>query len=142
MSELPHTEPRAPSDAFVYGTLQVPAVLLRVLGRVPAMLSAELHGFVRGHVRGQTYPAIVPRAGSSVSGAVLLSVQASEWRLLDAYEGELYDPTEVTVTIMGQTRPARCYVLRAQSAGLFDPAPWSLEKFIQADLKAYLDELS
>lgn len=131
------------SHAFVYGTLRVPAVLARVLGRVPALVNAELRDYRRGRVVGQSYPAVLAAPGATVDGAVLLDVRDGEWPLLDAYEGELYVRREVTVTLDTQLScEAHCYVLAPGSAHLFDPAPWSLETFVERDLGELLRELA
>jgi gamma-glutamylcyclotransferase (GGCT)/AIG2-like uncharacterized protein YtfP len=128
--------------AFVYGTLQVPTVLERVLGRVPRMTVAQLQDYQRGRVSGQSYPAIVAAYGESVTGSVLFDLNDAEWSLLDAYEGELYARHKITVTIDNQQpREADGYVLRPEHSHLFDPTPWSLERFVDHDLATFLNEL-
>lgn len=131
-----HTHSR---PAFVYGTLQVPAVLERVLERLPTLSAASLRGYRRGRLVGLSYPAIIPAANAITEGALLVDLRDDEWPLLDAYEGELYARHRVTVTSSnGAARDAVCYVLRPEYAHLFDPTPWSLETFVTRDLAAFL----
>lgn len=127
--------------AFVYGTLQVPAVLEHVLGRVPAIRPAVLAGYRRGRVLGQSYPAIVAAVGATVGGALLLDVNSADWERLDAYEGQLYARCSVSVIFDQHQCPAHCYVLRPEYAHLFDPTPWSLEDFLEGDLTTFLCDL-
>lgn len=132
----------AATHAFAYGTLQVPEVLSRVLGRVPKLAQAQLADYRRGRVLGQSYPAVVAAHGSCVEGAVLFDLRDDEWRRLDAYEGELYERHMVAVTCnSAQTWTASCYVLRPHYARLFDPAPWSLSEFVERDLATFLHDL-
>jgi len=131
-----HTDGR---PAFVYGTLQVPAILERVLERVPTLLQASLRGYQRGRLAGQVYPAIIPAADALTVGHLLVGLRDDEWPLLDAYEGQLYERHNVTVICTDEVaRGATCYVLRPEYADLFDPTPWSLETFVVRDLAAFL----
>jgi gamma-glutamylcyclotransferase (GGCT)/AIG2-like uncharacterized protein YtfP len=138
MDDLPPGDSQ-PSRVFVYGTLQVPHVLKRVLGRAPTMVAATLDGYRRGRVVGKSYPAVVAEPLAQVDGAVLCDVSSGDWPLLDAYEGELYTRTMVTVTLDDFRKcGAACYVLRAGCEQLFDPTPWSLEHFLERDLATFL----
>jgi gamma-glutamylcyclotransferase (GGCT)/AIG2-like uncharacterized protein YtfP len=127
--------------AFVYGTLQVPAVLERVLGRVPPLRPAELRHYRRGHVSRQRYPAVVPSPNDCVTGSVLSELRETDWQSLDAYEGSLYARQAVVVTVDGLAWTVQSYVLRPEHAHLFDEQPWSLERFVERDLLAFLAEL-
>lgn len=127
--------------AFVYGTLQVPAVLQRVLGRVPPLRSAELRHYRRRHVSRQRYPAVVPSPNESVVGSLLYDLRETDWPLLDAYEGSLYAREHVAVTVSGQTHDVQCYVLRPEYAHLLDEQAWSLEQFVERDLVGFLEKL-
>lgn len=100
-------------DFFVYGTLCVPAVLKRVLGRECNDLTfqdAILPGYTRHCVKGEDYPAIVDRRatdtilghqleeeenitrGTFVSGLTIMDVRA-----LDIFEGDEYKRRKVVV---------------------------------------------
>lgn len=140
MNDVLSSHDHHPNRAFVYGTLQVPQVLERVLGRVPEMLPAVLHHYQRGRVVGQSYPTIVASPYARVDGVVLF-VGAEDWPRLDHYEGELYVRRGVTVTLADQqTCQAACYVLGSGYGHLFDPTPWSLEGFVERDLTTFLHD--
>lgn len=135
----------APASApalFAYGTLQLPVVLERVLGHVPTLAPAVLHGFARRCVRGQRYPAIVERAAEHVEGSVLFGLGPNDWRKLDTYEGNLYSREAVTVMLDdGSALPAQTYVLAPTSLHVLGRDVWSLARFIEQDLAAFLAEL-
>lgn len=134
--------PVAATALFVYGTLQLPAVLDRVLGRVPSLTPGVLRGFVRRRVEGQRYPAIVEQTHEHVAGAVLSGLTNHEWPRLDAYEGRLYTRKAVTVLLEdGSTCDAQTYVLDSASLHLLSEDPWSLPRFVEHDLTAFLTEL-
>lgn len=84
---------------FVYGTLMFDAVLVTLLKRLPKSHPARLKGYRRFAIRDRVYPAIVPEAGSSVCGLVLLGLTAEERRILDEFEDEDYIKTPLTVHV-------------------------------------------
>lgn len=127
--------------AFVYGTLQVPAVLERVLGRVPPLRPAELRHYRRRRVSRECYPAVVPTLNETVLGSVLYELRETDWQSLDAYEGSLYTREHVAVAVDGQTRTVQCYVLRPEYAHLLGDEAWSLEQFVERELAVFLAEL-
>ncbi len=130
-------------STFVYGTLQVPTVLERVLGRVPPSASAVLQGFERRSIEGQCYPAIITAPGRQVPGCVLYALTDAEWASLDVYEGAMYIRQWVSVAL--DDGPPSCrvqsYVLRAEYTHLLGAGAWSLTHFIEHDLNAFLAEL-
>lgn len=80
---------------FVYGTLQMPAVQLRLYGRTISGQPDTLHGFRRAMILlDGLYPIAVPDPHSSISGAVLL-LTAAELQTTDAYEGPAYQRSPV-----------------------------------------------
>lgn len=131
----------APS-AFVYGTLQVPSVLQRVLGRVPPGAPAVVHDFERRCIEGQCYPAIVTAPGQRATGRVLFALTVAEWALLDVYEGAMYTRQWVSAMLSeGTACPVQSYVLRSEYSHVLGPGDWSLAHFVEHDLEAFLAEL-
>ena len=59
------------SCLFVYGTLMADEVLAPLLGRVPTRRTAIIHGFSRGCVKGEAFPAVL-RSGADAQVAGLL----------------------------------------------------------------------
>lgn len=134
--------PAPTTTAFVYGTLQLPEVLTRVLGRVPEMVPARLHDHRRGRLTGERYPAVIAAPGAHVEGCALLGLSDAEWRLLDVYEGDLYERRLATVTFAGNiVGRAHTYALATHAATHFDPSDWSLSEFVERHLADFLREL-
>lgn len=130
------------TTAFVYGTLQLPEVLTRVLGRVPAMAAARLHDHRRGRLSGERYPAVVEAPQHHVDGRLLLGLSPAEWSTLDAYEGDLYERRLATVTSSSnQVGEAQTYVLAGPARQRFEPVEWSLPEFVERHLADFLREL-
>ena len=128
--------------AFVYGTLMFPAVLNRLLGRVPATAAAVLPGYARRAVSGQHYPAIVNAPTSQVHGLLLHDITPTELALLDEYEGDQYLRTPVTVATPSGTRVrAECFVWRNELRSNLSNADWSVEDFENNHLAHYLHQL-
>ncbi len=94
---------------FAYGTLQIPEILERIIGRQLQGQRAELLGFRRGKVVRADFPGIVPDTAAAVSGWVLGPLSGADLKLLDLYEGELYQRILVTVQIAPQQQ-VQCWV--------------------------------
>jgi Gamma-glutamyl cyclotransferase, AIG2-like len=103
-------------DFFFYGTLVDADVRQLVLGRaVPddAVLRAELPGFRRYSVQGQSYPAAVPQTDASTDGVVMENVGVSDAAMLSCFEGVNYEARLCRVTVQDgdvQTREAWIFV--------------------------------
>ncbi|MEV4125214.1 gamma-glutamylcyclotransferase family protein [Nocardia sp. NPDC049707] len=76
---------------FVYGTLQFPEVLVELIGRCPESVAVELTGWRVAALPGRVYPGLVPAAGGVARGVVLSGLDAGEWAVLDAFEGDEYE---------------------------------------------------
>lgn len=116
---------------FVYGTLLVPEIARAVVGRVPPSLPAVLFDHARVTVEGCVYPAVTPRRGERVSGAVYLDLSPEELERLDAYEGELYQRRRVRISVNDTLDEALCYVVRPECVDRLSTRPWDLETFVR-----------
>lgn len=123
---------------FAYGTLQVPEVMERVLGRALTAVRATLLDHACFSLRGRVYPAIVERPGAAVEGIVYSGVGEQDLELLDLYEGSLYERRQAAAVSAGAHAPAFIYVLRAEHHALLDDKPWDLETFRREHLSPYL----
>lgn len=123
---------------FAYGTLLVPEVFERVVGRAIESRAALLRGYVRHSLRALPYPAIVARQGSEVAGAVYAGVDEDELRRLDAYEGELYDRRGVELCVGDERVSGYAYVLCDAHQGALSTPEWDLEQFRREHLASYL----
>lgn len=87
---------------FVYGTLLKPSVQEMVFGRTTPGHPDKLAGYKKHQIQlGQNvYPIIKPAAGGTVEGAVL-TVTPMELKLIDRYEGSVYQRQKVKL-VSGQ----------------------------------------
>ena len=79
---------------FVYGTLRVPEIRNRIVGREVLSISTnKLRDYKLSSVseEGQTYPIIIQDENSKeIIEGEILEVSEKELEALDAYEGDLY----------------------------------------------------
>jgi hypothetical protein len=116
---------------FVYGTLLFPEVQRALLLRVPTRRPATAAGWRVAALEGRIYPGLVAADGSA-SGALLLDLTPSEWRVIDAFEDDEY---ELRPIVVDTATNARAYVpapgLRPTAAG------WDRQDFARTELAAY-----
>jgi gamma-glutamylcyclotransferase (GGCT)/AIG2-like uncharacterized protein YtfP len=107
-SDRPYRVPVEPVDLFAYGTLQFPEVLRVLLGRAPIVSAASVAGWRIAALPGQVYPALVPASSATLaSGQLISDLSPAEWRILDAFETDIYDLRRITLT---EGRAAWAYV--------------------------------
>lgn len=109
-----------------------PDVLDALLDRVPEHRAAAVDGRRAVTVAGRVYPVLVPGTGR-VRGQLLTGVDDFEWRVLDAFEDELYDLTRLPLVGGGH---AWSYV--APDGFTDHEGPWSSEEFAHRHLDAYV----
>lgn len=93
------------SALFVYGTLQFPEVLTALIGRVPDHTPGTVYGWRIAALPGRVYPGLV-KGPYSAPGFLITGLSEAEWRILDAFEDDFYDLTELTLT---DGRTGWCY---------------------------------
>ncbi len=125
-------------DLFVYGTLMVPAVMVRVSGFERPGVAAKLYGFRCRTVRGEHYPAIVPDSDNWVSGLLYSGLSALELSRLDDFEGELYRRRSVRVDLYDRQCDAQAYVLDRRFVSVLSDRHWSLTQFLRDGLERFL----
>ena len=127
---------------FCYGTLMVPAVWLKVIGREVEAADAVLHGFVRRRVRGRCYPGLSPKPGGQAQGLLYSGLSARDFGRLDRYEGSEYRRLLLPVSLQsGKRERAWCFVTRKACRGALCRDGWSLQEFVGTHLGAYLRAL-
>ncbi|HEX2313221.1 MAG TPA: gamma-glutamylcyclotransferase family protein [Thermomonospora sp.] len=119
------------SGLFVYGTLRFPEVLSILLGRVPELEPATAAGWRVKALPGAVYPGLVPDPDAVAEGLLMTGLSEDERRLLDAYEGEEYEPRLLR---LDGGREGWAYVWRHETA----PHDWDIARFARRDLAAYL----
>lgn len=118
-----------PTDLFVYGTLQDPAVLATLLEHPPRSTPVTVPGWRVAPVRGQVYPALVRDADAVATGRHL-EVDDGQLAILDGFEGTAYERREVgRVTVAGRERPVQAWVAGPAVARSCEPGTWHLDGF-------------
>ncbi|WP_344863349.1 gamma-glutamylcyclotransferase family protein [Planomonospora alba] len=131
-------EGRAPAEGralFVYGTLMFPEVLRALLGRVPDSAPAEVAGWRAARLPGRVYPVLVPAPEGTARGLLITGLTAAEWRVLDEYEGPMYELRPVELT---DARRGWAYVSADPAAASAED--WDAGRFVAEHLDAYLGE--
>jgi gamma-glutamylcyclotransferase (GGCT)/AIG2-like uncharacterized protein YtfP len=106
-------------------------IMTAVEGCTCASMPASLRGFRRRPVRGETYPGIMPEQGAAVPGVVYFDLPDGAWARLDAFEGEMYQRTRVTVALDdGRELRAHAYVFRPAYATRLGTGDWDFETFL------------
>lgn len=128
-------------DLFVYGTLLCPEVWQGLCGPLPPRQPARLHGYRRGPLRGEVYPAITP-AAAHVDGALYRALTTDLVAALDVYEGDMYRRAHVQVHLPDGTRvDAQVYVIADPHAADVLESEWSLDEFRRAHLPEFITAL-
>jgi gamma-glutamylcyclotransferase (GGCT)/AIG2-like uncharacterized protein YtfP len=125
----------APAPLFVYGSLCFPDVLRALIDRVPPSEPATARGWRAAALRDRVYPALVPAEDKSADGLLLAELTRDEWRLLDAFEDDVYD---LALLQLNDDRAGWAYVATADE----DPAlphEWDPTTFEQTALPGYLE---
>ncbi|MCW8885733.1 MAG: gamma-glutamylcyclotransferase [Motiliproteus sp.] len=121
---------------FCYGTLALPGVVKRLIGRVPDGVQAKLENYVCRCIRDTDFPALVPRKKSEVTGTLYRNLSPQEIRILDDYEGQMYKRQQVWVELdQGKTEHSWVYVLRSQYYSKVLEQPWDVEKYLRFSLE-------
>jgi len=124
---------------FCYGTLEIPAVMLAVSGRLPASQPAELPGYRRGIIPGRAYPGIEP-ADDRVTGTLYRHPGAGALARIDRFEGAEYLRVRVTVATAHGKQRAWAY-LPKHARGRVGREPWDPNRFERQELTRYLRRL-
>jgi gamma-glutamylcyclotransferase (GGCT)/AIG2-like uncharacterized protein YtfP len=122
-----------PGALFVYGSLLFPEVLQALLHRVPDQSPATAVGWRVVALPGRVYPTLVPGEGSA-SGLLMVDLHGEEWRVLDAFEDEVY---ELRCLALLDGRRGWAYVCDDGSHTLSED--WDVDRFATRDLAAYVN---
>lgn len=88
---------------FTYGSLMFEPVWRRLVKHACASMRAELPGFRRERVAGETYPGIVPDRDARTIGRVYFGLDNEALERLDLFEGQAYRRSPVTAWITGHS---------------------------------------
>ena len=122
---------------FVYGTLLFPEILEGLTGRSFPMQKAELKDFKRRQVLQGDYPAIVEAKGESVTGKLIVNIDARSLEMLRFYEGDDYDCQKLEISVEEKSVQALVFVWKHDANMLTEP-DWDAEFFKRNFLQDYL----
>jgi gamma-glutamylcyclotransferase (GGCT)/AIG2-like uncharacterized protein YtfP len=126
-------------NLFTYGTLEVPAVMTAVTGRMFPAVDAVLPGFARFLVDGCVFPGIVAQPDAKTDGTLYEDLDANAMAMLDAYESFFYTRTAVSViTADNRDVSAWAYVMSSGEENRLSSTPWDRQRFIDNHLARYL----
>lgn len=122
----------AAGDAcFTYGSLMCADILARVTGRQLTGEPARLAGYRRHPVTGEDYPGLIEDPMGVLDGQLYRGLDATAWRRLDAFEGEMYERCALWVNpVGGEPCPAWCYIFRQEYRHLLGPGDWDFARFL------------
>ncbi|MGD2076657.1 MAG: gamma-glutamylcyclotransferase [Gammaproteobacteria bacterium] len=128
-----------PVRLFCYGTLMVPAVWLKVVGRPRDGADAWLEDYACRQVRGECFPGLLPKAGARTPGIVYRGLSQRDLECLDRFEGGAYERRLVPVQLAsGDSALAWCFVTRKPYRRRLSKESWSRRDFVSAHLNRYL----
>jgi gamma-glutamylcyclotransferase (GGCT)/AIG2-like uncharacterized protein YtfP len=127
---------------FVYGTLEIPQVVKKLLGTTLPSESAVLKGFERYMLINCHYPGIIRQEGAQVEGVLLHGITPKYLQLLDRYEDKIYKRQVVQVTnSKGQGVDTWVYVVPPRYKKQLTSRPWNRDYFVNTHLKRFLNVL-
>jgi len=134
------SQPRSDLDVFTYGTLVVPEVMEAVAGKSFPSTPAILEGYGAFLVEGECFPGITATSGGTVPGLLYLGVDPATVKLLDRFEGELYERKRVAVRSdpLG-LMSAQAYVVKADAKERLTTEEWDVDTFRKEHLEEWLE---
>jgi septum formation protein len=122
-------------NLFTYGSLQLPAIMARVVQTSYAHTAATLTGYQRFEVRGQTYPGLIESAKAQVEGVLYFDIDPAQWPALDAFESEYQ---RITVQVATAQGPVEAQTYRYLDQGNLLPSIWSFEHFKAVGVHSFM----
>ena len=119
------------SNLFVYGTLLSNKIWKSIVNREYSSDSAVLKVYARKKVKGKNYPGLIEQDGSVVEGKIYYDISEEDFRKLDAYEGEEYARTKVSVQLSsGKSIESFTYLFKKEYFGKLTKSEWALTGFL------------
>ncbi|HCL27784.1 MAG TPA: gamma-glutamylcyclotransferase [Candidatus Latescibacteria bacterium] len=123
---------------FAYGSLMIPRVMDRVAGRLFVQEPAQLQGYARYALRGETYPGLVEEEGVATDGVLWRDIGDDDLQRLDTFEGEWYERRTVWVVVGADQVQAETYVLIRTQQHRVSRRSWSRNRFESRYLQNFL----
>ena len=127
---------------FTYGSLMFDRVWSKVIGGVYKKSVATLHGYKRRKIRGAIYPALLPGTDVDyVEGIIYLSVNKSDTKILDEFEGEHYQKEMAECELSDGSSIIACvYVFKEQYRYLIEDEEWDPVWFSEVAIQLFSTE--
>lgn len=129
------------NNVFVYGTLLLPNIMEAVTGSSFESIPATLEGYRRLRLKNEVFPGLIADPEASTRGKLYLGVDAHALKLLDAFEGDLFDRQLLSVVAENGDRcQAYVYIVPEWNSSQLEDEPWSLKTFMQDDYETFMAE--
>lgn len=122
---------------FVYGTLTFPSIVKALTGRSYLMQTATLSNYFINSLDQKPYPGLTASHSESASGYILVNVDRSAFKILDAWEGDEYRKVSVTAHTSSGSVKTLAYVWDGPLKQL-TAQPWDRNEFTRLHLAWYL----
>jgi len=124
---------------FVYGTLEYPQLVKKLLGISLVGEHATLSGFERFLLVNRNYPGIIRNPAARVDEILYHGVTAKYFNSLDRYDDEFYERRRVVVeTSRSQSVTVWAYIIPLRYKRELSNKAWSREMFSSTQLKRFL----
>ena len=128
------------TNLFVYGTLMVSSIFVRIAGEDFPKQTGMLKDYGRFRVNGETYPAIIPMPGDHTDGIIYFNVNRLALQRIDAFEGDMYQRSRVVAQTSDNPRIiTHAYILRPEYSDWLTDERWRLETFQKQHQQAFID---
>jgi len=136
-------DPMNTTNLFVYGTLMVSSIFVRMAGQNFPKQSGILMDYARFRVKKAVYPAIIAQPGDHTDGIIHFNVNPLALQRIDAFEGDMYQRSRVFVQTSDNSRIiAHAYILRPEYRDWLTDERWRLETFQKQHQQAFIDSFN
>lgn len=126
-------------ELLAYGTLREPEVISTLTGRTYESEDVVLPGYLCRRLKGRVYPGMMLWYGDEVPATLYYGVDEDAVAVLDYFEDEIYDRTQISVKKRdGRMIEALAYLIPESRGDLLSDEPWDRERFRQQCLNEYL----
>ena len=125
-------------NVFAYGSLMYPTVWEKVVSGHYISCRAQLDGYRRLQIRGETFPAVVKGKGR-VRGVLYFNINPADMALLDQFEGDYYIRTDEQVVLDGGVKvPSVFYAFKEAYAPMLLEKEWNPDEFALSGIKEFM----
>lgn len=115
-------------------------VMYAVTTRKFRFVEANLRGYARFTVKGESYPGIIPATDAITAGIIYYNVDEPSLARLDIFEGELYQRTPIQAEAQGgKILNAETYVIKPEYRDYLSSKGWDVNKFTKTYLETFLE---